>query len=116
MLLFDILYLLYIVMIILSLGNYLTLLVEGVNCLDIPLQIQKVLDIRHYGIRPCGKTPDPWGSVHLSSYHHGSHWECVGDTEEDWEQTHCGPRQVSQLTEGGITGAFYLQLSLLFWL
>ena len=46
---------------------------------------------------------DCWGSVHLSSCHHGSHWAGVGDTEEDWKQTHCSPRQVSQLTETSLT-------------
>ena len=46
---------------------------------------------------------DSWGSVHLSSCHYGSHWAGVGDTEEDWKQTHCGPWQVSQLTEASLT-------------
>ena len=41
---------------------------------------------------------DHWGSVHLPPCHHGSHWALVGDTEEDWKQTHCGPWQVSKLT------------------
>jgi len=38
-----------------------------------------------------------WGSVHLPPCHHWHHWAGVGDTEEDWKQTHCGPWQVSQL-------------------
>ena len=51
-----------------------------------------------------------WWSVHLSSCHHGSHWACVGDTEEDWKQTHCGPRQVSQLTEASLLHELLLLL------
>ena len=37
---------------------------QGVNCLDILVQIQKVLDImtiRHYRIRPCGHTSELQG-------------------------------------------------------
>ena len=61
---------------------------------------------------------DPWRSVHLPSCHHGSHWAGVGGTEEDWEQTHRGPRQVSQL--GGVSLAalyqdFFLSPFLAFW-
>ena len=61
---------------------------------------------------------DSWGSVHLPSCHHGSHWACVGDTEDDWEQTHCGPWEVSQLarafcciTGWSICSIFFLWIS-----
>ena len=45
-------------------NNYTAILVQVIIILslDISVQIQKVLDImtiRHYGIRPCGKTPFP---------------------------------------------------------